>query len=86
MKKRLVSLLLAFSMMLTFLPVGAMAADTITQGNLKYTINPDGKSVTVSGTSGSPTQLTIESSISDKDKNTGSFKQLQKDETVVPTR
>lgn len=69
MKKRLVSLLLAFSMMLTFLPVGAMAADTITQGNLKYTINPDGKSVTVSGTSGSPTQLTIESSISDKDKN-----------------
>lgn len=65
MKKRLVSLLLAFSMMLTFLPVGAMAATTITQGNLKYTINPDGKSVTVSGKKGSPTELTIESSISD---------------------
>lgn len=63
MKKRLVSLLLAFSMMLTFLPVGAMAADTITQGNLKYTINPDGKSVTVSGVSGSPEKLTIDSSI-----------------------
>lgn len=65
MKKRLVSLLLAFSMMLTFLPVGAMAADTITQGNLKYTINPDGKSVTVSGRKGSPTELNIKSSISD---------------------
>lgn len=65
MKKRLVSLLLAFSMMLTFLPVGAMAADTITQGNLKYTINPDGKSVTVSGKKVSPTELKIESSISD---------------------
>lgn len=69
MKKRLVSLLLAFSMMLTFLPVGAMAADTITQGNLKYTIkytiNPDGKSVTVSRVSGSPEELTIASSISD---------------------
>lgn len=65
MKKRLVSLLLAFSMMLTFLPVGAMAATTITQGNLKYAINPDGKSVTVSGKKGSPTELTIESSISD---------------------
>lgn len=63
MKKRLVSLLLAFSMMLTFLPVGAMAADTITQENLKYTINPDGKSVTVSGVSGSPEKLTIDSSI-----------------------
>lgn len=63
MKKRLVSLLLAFSVMLTFLPVGAMAADTITQGNLKYTINPDGKSVTVSGVSGSPEKLTIDSSI-----------------------
>ena len=64
MKKRLVSLLLAFSMMLTFLPVGAMAA-TITQEGLTYTINADGKSVTVSGKKGSPTELTIESSISD---------------------
>lgn len=63
MKKRLVSLLLAFSMMLTFLPVGAMAATTITRGSLKYTINADGKSVTVSGVSGSPEKLTIDSSI-----------------------
>lgn len=62
MKKRLVSLLLAFSMMLTFLPVGAMAA-TITQKSLTYTINADGKSVTVSGVSGSPEKLTIDSSI-----------------------
>lgn len=63
MKKRLVSLLLAFSMMLTFLPVGAMAATTITRESLKYTINADGKSVTVSGVSGSPEKLTIDSSI-----------------------
>lgn len=65
MKKRLVSLLLAFSMMLTFLPVGAMAATTITRESLKYTINADGKSVTVSGVSGSPEELTIASSIPD---------------------
>lgn len=68
MKKRLVSLLLAFSMMLTFLPVGAMAA-TITQKSLtytiNYTINADEKSVTVSRVSGSPEELTIASSISD---------------------
>lgn len=68
MKKRLVSLLLAFSMMLTFLPVGAMAA-TITQESLTYTINPDGKSVTVSGKKGSPTELKIESSISNNGTN-----------------
>lgn len=65
MKKRLVSLLLAFSMMLTFLPVGAMAATTITRESLKYTINADGKSVTVSGVLGSPEELTIASSIPD---------------------
>ena len=69
MKKRFVSLLVALSITLTFLPMGAVAATKITKGNLKYTVNADGKSVTVSGTSGSPTQLTIESSISDKDKN-----------------
>ena len=67
MKKRFVSLLVALSVTLTFLPIGAVAAAPIkfTDGNLKYKVNADGQSVTVSGTSGSPTQLTIESSISD---------------------
>lgn len=65
MKKRFVSLLVALSITLTFLPMGAVAATKITQGNLIYRVNADGESVTVSGTSGSPTQLTIESSISD---------------------
>lgn len=62
---------MALSITLTFLPIGAIAATPIkfTDGNLRYTVNADGKSVTVSGTSGKPTQLTIESSISDKDKN-----------------
>lgn len=71
MKKRFVSLLVALSITLTFLPMGAVAAppNKITKGDLIYTVNADGQSVTVSGTSGSPTQLTIESSISDKDKN-----------------
>lgn len=80
MKKRFVSLLVALSITLTFLPMGAVAAPTneIIQGNLKYTVNnytvnDDGESVTVSGTSEStsekPTQLNIESSISDKGKN-----------------
>lgn len=71
MKKRFVSLLVALSITLTFLPIGAVAAPTnkITQGNLIYTVNDDGKSVTVSGTSRNPKQLTIESSISDKDNN-----------------
>lgn len=67
MKKRFVSLLVALSITLTFLPIGAVAAAPIkfTDGNLKYTVNADEKSVTVSGTSGKPTQLNIESSISD---------------------
>ena len=68
MKKRFVSLLVALSITLTFLPIGAVAAPTnkITQGNLIYTVNDDGKSVTVSGTSRiKPTRLNIESSISD---------------------
>lgn len=71
MKKRFVSLLVALSITLTFLPMGAVAAapNKITKGDLIYTVNADGQSVTVSGTSGKPTQLTIESSISDKDKN-----------------
>ena len=71
MKKRFVSLLVALSITLTFLPMGAVAAppNKITKGDLIYTVNADGQSVTVSGTSGSPTQLTIESSISDKNKN-----------------
>ena len=65
MKKRFVSLLVALSITLTFLPMGAVAATPIkfTDGNLRYTVNADGESVTVSGTSGNPTQLNIESSI-----------------------
>lgn len=71
MKKRFVSLLVALSITLTFLPMGAVAAAPIkfTDGNLKYKVNADGESVTVSGTSGKPTQLTIESSISDNGTN-----------------
>lgn len=69
MKKRFISLLVALSITLTFLPMGAVAATRITKENLKYTVNADGQSVTVSGTSGKPRHLTIESSISDKDKN-----------------
>lgn len=67
MKKRFVSLLVALSITLTFLPIGAIAAtpNKITQGNLIYTVNDDGKSVTVSGKSRNPTQLNIENSISD---------------------
>lgn len=65
MKKRFVSLLVALSITLTFLPMGAVAATKITQGNLKYIVNADGESVTVSGTLRNPTQLNIESSISD---------------------
>lgn len=49
--------------------MGAVAATKITKGNLKYIVNADGKSVTVSGTSGKPTHLNIESSISNKGKN-----------------
>ena len=72
MKKRFVSLLVALSITLTFLPMGAVAAAPIkfTDGNLKYKVNADGQSVTVSGKSrGIPSQLTIESSISSNGKN-----------------
>lgn len=69
MKKRFVSLLVALSITLTFLPIGAVAATPIKIGDLKYTVNADGESVTVSGKSRNPKQLNIESSISDKDKN-----------------
>ena len=71
MKKRFVSLLVALSITLTFLPIGAVAAAPIkfTDRNLKYTVNADGESVTVSGTSGNPTQLNIESSISSNGRN-----------------
>lgn len=68
MKKRFVSLLVALSITLTFLPIGAVAAAPIkfTDENLKYKVNADGESVTVSGTSRiKPTRLNIESSISD---------------------
>lgn len=65
MKKRFVSLLVALSITLTFLPMGAVAAAPIkfTKGDLIYTVNADGQSVTVSGTLRNPTQLNIESSI-----------------------
>lgn len=71
MKKRFVSLLVAPSITLTFLPMGAVAAAPIkfTDGNLIYTVNDDGESVTVSGKSRTPTHLNIESSISNKGKN-----------------
>lgn len=71
MKKRFVSLLVALSITLTFLPIGAVAAAPIkfTNGNLKYTVNADGESVTVSGTLRNPTQLNIESSILYNDTN-----------------
>lgn len=71
MKKRFVSLLVALSITLTFLPIGAVAAapNKITKGNLIYTVNDDGESVTVSGKSRNPTQLNIESSISSNGKN-----------------
>lgn len=65
MKKRFVSLLVALSITLTFLPIGAVAAAPIKIGDLRYTVNADGKSVTVSGKSRNPTQLNIEDSISD---------------------
>lgn len=71
MKKRFVSLLVALSITLTFLPIGAVAAAPIkfTDGNLIYTVNDDGESVTVSGKSRNLTQLNIESSISSNGKN-----------------
>lgn len=71
MKKRFVSLLVALSITLTFLPIGAVAAtpNKIPQGNLIYTVNADGESVTVSGKSRNPKQLNIESSISSNGKN-----------------
>lgn len=93
MKKRFVSLLVALSITLTFLPIGAVAATKITKGNLKYTVNADGESVTVSGTSGKPKQLTIESSISDgKGKSytvtkigMGAFNSTLEEVTLPPT-
>lgn len=71
MKKRFISLLVALSITLTFLPIGAVAAAPIrfTDGNLIYTVNDDGESVTVSDKSRIPTHLNIESSISNKGKN-----------------
>lgn len=93
MKKRFVSLLVALSITLTFLPIGAVAATKITKGNLKYTVNADGESVTVSGTSGKPKQLTIESSISDGNGNSytvtkigmGAFNSTLEEVTLPPT-
>lgn len=93
MKKRFVSLLVALSITLTFLPIGAVAATKITKGNLKYIVNADGKSVTVSGTSRNPKQLTIESSISDGNGNSytvtkigmGAFNSTLEEVTLPPT-
>lgn len=93
MKKLFVSLLVALSITLTFLPIGAVAATKITKGNLKYTVNADGKSVTVSGTSRNPKQLTIESSISDGNGNSytvtkigmGAFNSTLEEVTLPPT-
>lgn len=93
MKKRFVSLLVALSITLTFLPIGAVAATKITKGNLKYTVNADGESVTVFGTSGKPKQLTIESSISDGNGKSytvtkigmGAFNSTLEEVTLPPT-
>ena len=93
MKKRFVSLLVALSITLTFLPIGAVAATKITKGNLKYTVNADGQSVTVSGTLGKPTQLTIGSSISDGNGKSytvtkigmGAFNSTLEEVTLPPT-
>lgn len=93
MKKRFVSLLVALSITLTFLPIGAVAATPIRIGNLKYTVNADGESVTVSGTSGKPKQLTIESSISDGNGKSytvtkigmGAFNSTLEEVTLPPT-
>lgn len=93
MKKRFVSLLVALSITLTFLPIGAVAAAPIKIGNLKYTVNDDGESVTVSGTSGKPTKLTIESSISDDNGKSytvtkigmGAFNSTLEEVTLPPT-
>ena len=95
MKKRFVSLLVALSITLTFLPMGAVAAAPIkfTDGNLKYKVNADGQSVTVSGTSRNPKQLTIESSISDGNGNSytvtkigmGAFNSTLEEVTLPPT-
>ena len=95
MKKRFVSLLVALSITLTFLPIGAVAAAPIkfTDRNLKYTVNADGESVTVPGTSGKPKQLTIESSISDGNGKSytvtkigmGAFNSTLEEVTLPPT-
>ena len=52
MKKRLISLLLAFSMMLTFLPAGAVSAfaEETADDTTKGTLLTDGKTITESGT------------------------------------
>lgn len=93
MKKRFVSLLVALSITLTFLPIGAVAAAPIKIGNLKYTVNADRESVTVSGTSRNPKQLTIESSISDGNGKSytvtkigmGAFNSTLEEVTLPPT-
>ena len=52
MKKRLISLLLAFSMMLTFLPAGAVSAfaEETADDTTKGTLLSDGQPITTGGT------------------------------------
>lgn len=88
MKKRLVSLLLAFSMMLTFLPVGAVSAfaadgDTFDDGTLKYTVIDKGaKTAKVSGVvdADTLTEVTIRDEVtSDESHNVYTITEIGKE-------
>lgn len=88
MKKRLVSLLLAFSMMLTFLPVGAVSAfaadgDTFNDGTLKYTvIDETAKTAKVSGVvnANTLTEVTIRDEVtSDESHNVYKITEIGKE-------
>ena len=87
MKKRLVSLLLAFSMMLTFLPVGAVSAfaedaNTFSDGTLNYTVIDEGaKTAKVSGVVDKTlTEVTIQNEVtSDKSHNVYTITEIGKE-------
>lgn len=88
MKKRLVSLLLAFSMMLTFLPVGAVSAfaeddGTFNDEKLKYTVIDEGaKTAKVSGVvdADTLTEVTIQNEVtSDKSNNVYTITEIGKE-------
>ncbi len=87
MKKRLVSLLLALSMMLTFLPVGAVSAfaedGTFSDGKLKYTvISETAKTAKVSGVvnANTLTEVTIQNEVtSDKSNNVYTITEIGKE-------